>query len=41
MKNIFRRPIGTLRDLGTPLEWTADGLLLLCLIAAIVAALLF
>lgn len=39
MKSLFRKPIGTLRDLGTPREWTADTFLLVALIATIIAAL--
>ena len=41
MKNIFRKPIGTLRELGTAREWITEAIgILLCVAAFILAYIL-
>jgi hypothetical protein len=40
MKNIFLKPIGTLRELGTAREWTTEILCLSICAAAIALALI-
>jgi hypothetical protein len=41
MKRLFLKPIGTLRDLGTPSEWISDVFALAALTGAVLAALIF
>jgi hypothetical protein len=41
MKNIFLKPIGTLRELGTPRQWITEAIgLLLCAALFILAYIL-
>jgi len=40
MKNLFLKPIGTIRELGTPRQWTGDSIGLLAIAAAILVALI-
>lgn len=40
MKNIFLKPIGTVRDLGTPREWIGDALVMVAWAIIIIAALI-
>jgi hypothetical protein len=40
MKNIFLKPIGTLRDLGTPREWITEIVCMAICAAVLIAALI-
>ena len=40
MKTIFLKPIGTLRDLGTPREWIVEALGIVLCALVIIAALI-
>jgi hypothetical protein len=38
MKHLFFKPIGTIRELGTPRQWTGDAIGWLIIAAAILVA---